>query len=270
MADSILHLVLTRFNVPTPGKESLIRGKPDWLVKRFGLFDTYCFPAMAGQTRKDFIWLVFFDSQTPDDFKRKIDTYRSHPCFTPVYVDSWDERVLPNAVAPLVKPEHRSLLTTRLDNDDGLSVDHMERLRASCREGDSTFLNFTEGTVLHGGRLYRHIHRSNAFLSRIEPIEGFQSVWAEQHQKVIERFPVRQISGPTAWLQVIHDTNVSNKVRGELTAPSTVMKSFPYLANIGLKNPGSGAVLMDRVIGSPLRALRDNGIALVKTIRGRK
>ncbi|MBP0576017.1 hypothetical protein J8J27_35390, partial [Mycobacterium tuberculosis] len=38
----------------------------------FDLFRTYCLPSVAAQTRQDFEWVIFFDEQTPDEFRRQI------------------------------------------------------------------------------------------------------------------------------------------------------------------------------------------------------
>ena len=36
MADDFAHVVTTRFNLATPGRESAFRNRPGWLAERFG------------------------------------------------------------------------------------------------------------------------------------------------------------------------------------------------------------------------------------------
>ncbi len=48
------HLILTRFNLATPGRESAIRNRPGWLAERFDLFERICLPSVASQTCRDF------------------------------------------------------------------------------------------------------------------------------------------------------------------------------------------------------------------------
>ncbi len=41
------HVLLTRFNLPTPGVEGLIRAREGWLQDRIELFELYCAPSVA-------------------------------------------------------------------------------------------------------------------------------------------------------------------------------------------------------------------------------
>ena len=65
MKPSIDHVILTRFNLPTAGVESLVRAQEGWLRDRQVLFEKYCLPSVKFQTRQDFSWIVYFDTQSP-------------------------------------------------------------------------------------------------------------------------------------------------------------------------------------------------------------
>src|SRR6478735_10278904 len=61
-----IHFILTRFNV----KNFYHCEEPtdEWLKGRLDLFRTYCLPSFEGQTNKNFRWLVFVDSESPEWF----------------------------------------------------------------------------------------------------------------------------------------------------------------------------------------------------------
>ena len=79
------HVILTRFNVATPGREAAFRNLPSWLENRFDLFERNCLPTVAGQTSRNFKWLVYFDPATPAAFKAKIESYRALVAFHPLF-----------------------------------------------------------------------------------------------------------------------------------------------------------------------------------------
>ncbi|MBY8850425.1 putative rhamnosyl transferase, partial [Saccharothrix sp. MB29] len=66
------HVVLTRFNLPSVGAESVVRAQEGWLTKRVGLFERYCLPSVAAQTSSDFRWLIYFDPESPQWLKDRI------------------------------------------------------------------------------------------------------------------------------------------------------------------------------------------------------
>ena len=48
------HVLLTRFNLPSKGHESLVRAQENWLRNRVVLFERYCLPSVAAQTCRSF------------------------------------------------------------------------------------------------------------------------------------------------------------------------------------------------------------------------
>jgi hypothetical protein len=74
---SFIHVITTRFNVPT-SVWTVTRGgaKPlseEWLKDRFEIFQKYCLPSFKNQSNKNFIWLVFFDANTPKKYMHEIE-----------------------------------------------------------------------------------------------------------------------------------------------------------------------------------------------------
>jgi Putative rhamnosyl transferase len=258
----LAHLVLTRFNV----RWIVGPHDTDWLAHRFDLFERYCLPSMRGQTEQGFRWLVFFDESTPEPYRSRVERYTDWPAFTPCFIGPPSSEVYDAAIAAHLDGAER-LLTTRLDNDDALARDAVERLQAAIRPGPREFLNFPDGYVWHRGRLYAHSHPSNAFLSLSEPAAGFRSAWADPHEEAARVAPVRQLPGEPAWLQVIHEHNVSNRVRGRRYPADRVRASFALDLGPEAADEGAAGYWLDRVVGHPARVARDGAFRVAKPVR---
>lgn len=265
----VFHILFTRFNVPSGGREKKFRADSDWLENRFDLFDDYCFPSVVSQTMQDFKWLVFFDIETPPEYKDKIQKYSGrYENFIPVYVPEWNAGVINNAVLSVLPNSAAWLLTTRLDNDDALHMDFMKELRSQTFKGNE-FFNFKNGFTFSNGVGYRHQHLSNAFLSFVEALDEsieISGVWKWQHVEVIEKFDVNQIYMEYAWLQLIHGGNISNKVRGNAIKPVEWRKYYPSISPGDINQVKGLDLLLDVCIKAPIREFRDLAILGLKKI----
>lgn len=76
--------------------------------------------------------------------------------------------------------------------------------------------------------------------------------------------PVLELDGQPGWLQVIHGTNVSNRIRGRLASPGEHACLFPTLLD-DVDQPTPGEELADLVAGRPWRVARDSGRQVTKT-----
>ena len=79
--------------------------------------------------------------------------------------------------------------------------------------------------------------------------------------------PAVVLRGAPGWLQVIHGTNVSNRVRGRRTRPSAHRAAFTGLLD-DLPDPTHAEIVRDTLLGAPSRALREGSRAAVKTAVG--
>lgn len=258
------HVLFTRFNVPSGGKEVKIRLKDDWLEKRFRLFEIFCLPSIEQQSNKNFLWLIYFDQETPALYKDKVLEYCARcPQIRPVWVEEWNTQTVKSGFIDNVPENTKSILTTRLDNDDGLHRDFIETLQHSV--SDYGYYNFPKGVVYRFGDAYSHTHMSNAFLSLLEEYEGFDGVWKHPHPEVIKKYKVKQLNLNDAWLQVIHDTNVSNKIRGRLLSSDTWTEGYPYLSSELVNENGFLKVAVIGNVKFLVTSLRDS---LFSVIRG--
>ncbi len=86
------HFIITRFNLrqenwDTTKNKTQINSE-FWIKNRFELFDKYCFPTVKAQTNQNFKWLVFFDVQTPKEYREIVVNYvRDYNNFIPLFID---------------------------------------------------------------------------------------------------------------------------------------------------------------------------------------
>lgn len=211
------HVLLTRFNVRIFGSHGL---DPEWLTHRFRFFERICFPSVMAQSIRGFRWILFCDRTTPDwALARLRSLIGTDDRVVTAFIDGPDTPENRHAtIAPLLPPGATHLITSRLDNDDGLACRFIETVQEQFAEQDFEFINFPDGHTCFHGRVYGWRHPSSPFLSLVERIAGsggtLRTVMSEPHQEVAARFPVRQVECGPAWLQVIHGRNAWNMVRG--------------------------------------------------------
>lgn len=267
----IAHVVLTRFNLATPGREQGFRNAPGWLEGRFDLFERYCLPTMAAQTNRNFIWLVLFDEATPEWARDRIVRCQQVCPFTALFLGMFDGagwgRMVRDAIGDPVPG--RLVVTSNLDNDDGLAVDYIARVQACAArawQGKTMAINLSHGLVLANRRLYLHYHRSCAFTNMVEAdTPEIRTTKTIRHMDLPALLPLVQIGGSPGWLQVVHGSNVSNKVRGKvIDKPGE--NAFPPSVLEEVENPGWFEKLLDNGVVAPVRALRDRVLVLIRRV----
>lgn len=217
------HYLLTRFNVRlTDGPAA----SDAWLRARLALFERFCLPSVLAQSSSGFEWIVFIDAESPDWFVGAL-AELARGRFDVVSVNgNWSlmtpSRVLADrAAGPQV-------ITSRLDNDDCIAVEYVERVQQSVTAGAREFINFTRGAQYSRGRFFVREDPSNAFISLVEELRPSvppQTVFVDSHDRLHRYGPVRQVVAPLQWVQVVHDANLANVVRG-LRVPARSVEPF--------------------------------------------
>ncbi len=270
---SVPHVLMTRFNLATPGREAAIRNRPDWLAGRFALFEDFCLPSVAAQTSRDFTWIVYFDKDTPDQFKDRVAELQRAVPFEAYYTGLFPASGWPQSLQQVLGSMPPRILTSRLDNDDALARDYMERTAdaaAGLNPDPRTAIVITEGFIRSGARAYRIRHPCNAFTSWLERTDGPDEVMTAMgivHIDAAKFGPLVQVPGEGGWLQVVHGGNVSNKVRGTRIAPDRLAERFHPGALVGLEPSSPVAIGLDNAVLSPLREGRDQLINTARRLR---
>jgi hypothetical protein len=244
------HIITTSFNWGwLDSTRNDINGKPvntfAWLDRRVELFEKYCLPSIENQTNRDFTWHVIFDEKTPENYYKK---YEDVPN---IYISF---EALEHYIERIMKDDpHLYLLTSRLDNDDGLSTDYVNELhkvanRFIDKDEDKMFINFPVGFAI-GSQVFKMWYRSNPFSALLEKVGNpgtLDSILAYQtskspgfrgHGSYEKLWKTHQaITENPMWFHTLHESNLANKeqqlfslVRREYIADYKNLPGFKYL-----------------------------------------
>ena len=200
-------------------KEDIVTNK-DYLEKRFKLFEKYYLPSLNSQTDKKFKAIVLFHTQTPEEFKEKIKQYKKqYDFFEPLYVDSYNIDAIREVIKKTTK--NNWIMTLRIDNDDAVSTKFVETMKQNFAPIDKMYLSPADGACfeVNNNIAYSYRHKSGHFLGKVERndknlVTVYQKNYDEfmEHPKAIKLKDFLLIETPKEpmWLEVIHDSNVSN------------------------------------------------------------
>ena len=217
------HFILTRFNIALwhQAKDGCEVRTNQWLKHRFSLFETYCLPSIAAQTCKSFDWIILFDSNTSDYYKKKIAGYQAKcPQLIPIYVDASQaiqfRQVFKTEIEKRLKASR--VITSYLDNDDALNIKYVEDVqKRALSVSDNTFINYTDGYQVFTDYQYvLKVHfPTNHFISVVEQgvpsmiktVYGYGShaILNEKHGIKIEK-----VKNLPMWCEVVHEKNMYN------------------------------------------------------------
>ncbi len=215
------HFLITRFNLRTENWTTAKDGSPvltkEWLENRFHLFETYCLPSVINQTEQDFTWLVFFDTQTPQEYKKKVkEISEQYKNFSPVFIDGIDQ--LNNSLLEEIKKKVVSndeyIITSRLDNDDIIHKDFIKTIQSLFQPKDKTVIDLRKGYQITLGKPFTQIREVynvfNPYISLIESADGFKTVFHKQHKEWKHSDSVITYEKMRMWGEVVHKENMLN------------------------------------------------------------
>lgn len=233
--DMLRHYILTRFNLRLWRKDknnhaTLCR---EWLDERFQLFEKYCLPSVAGQTVKDFLWVVLFDRDTPQHYKDKVEEYKkSCPMFFPVFVRPDAGYMFQLIFQQFIERDLKALqgegkrvekvVTTYLDNDDALNKLYVERIQQlAVNLSDKTYITFYYGLQYFPDLniANRVRYRENHFNSFVEvPDEKCRvlTTYCSSHAFIFKdkKYKVHSVEDKETpmWMECVHPRNVMNDI----------------------------------------------------------
>lgn len=193
----------------------------EWLEHRFSLFERFCLPSLMGQTCGEFVWIVLFDSSTPDCYKKRVEGYRAMcPQFAPIYVEPKCGRNFAQIFREEVikRMDSGRILTTYLDNDDALDRRFVEDVQRRAEMlVDNTVINYNDGFqyyVEHNFML-SICYPTNHFVSVVEAADpnGLKTIYGYGSHAYIHNIPgvkIGHVKGQPIWCEVVHDRNMDN------------------------------------------------------------
>lgn len=234
------HYILTRFNLRatdwtfTKNKEKVLT--EEWLKERFDLFENFCFSSVKNQSNQNFKWLVFFDVNTPEFYKIKVEEFRkSYENFYPFFIDG-----MPNFLPEIVKniklmDNEKYIITSRLDNDDSIHEDYVKVIQRYFDQQNHLAIDLIDGYTLQIGekiRLGFQKHLYNPFISLIEKKDDFKTVWfRSRHGSWKYEKNIIRVKNKRLWLGIIHSKNKVNKFEGYGKVDAEIINKF-HIAKI--------------------------------------
>ena len=213
------HFILTRFSAVF--REGLEPPAEEWLRFRLELFRGVCCPSVRAQT-VPVRWLVFFDDRCSREFRAEVEQL-ANGLFEPVWTHVAFDHVCQAAVGERARAAY--VITTRLDSDDAIACEYAGAIQAEFAHQDLLYLSFPRGLQIdRAGTVYRYTYPSGPFISLIERRRGDalpRTVLAApgRHREVRRLGPLREVQSPAMWLQLVHDGNIANSVRGVRVDP---------------------------------------------------
>lgn len=230
------HYLITRFNVPVKNWEVDKAGNrvldKTWIEHRLRLFNTYCAPTIGGQSNTNFTWLIYCDHRTEEDYLRRITETVSgiHQAEIRLVEDFY--KLLDDLRDTVSRCPTPYIITSRLDNDDGLGIDFVNDVQANFSSGDLKIINFTKGILYDG---HRHVlteirySQRNHYGSLIETLKQGQiplTVLGYPHGNPPEKSEIVNVSTRLSWLKIIHERNMASKTNGKPLLNNSVVVHF--------------------------------------------
>lgn len=226
------HFLVTQFNLlqfplGVEGEDNWV----DWTRRRIKLFETYCLPSLLNQSNKNFTWLIYFDKQTPDEFKPLIDELcRNHTFIQPRFADGNDEfeKKYLRDIKTLADGAEW-LLISRTDNDDCLHKDAIQTIQDNFKQQDNFLISLTSGYTFNvvTKELSHYFYPMSPFITIIEDNskDNIQGVFCKSHTywNELRLFMYKELLGlnkksrfvlnKPLWMQIVHGENVSNSAK---------------------------------------------------------
>lgn len=272
------HYLVTRFNVPFTGHApEFFSGETrsqDWLKQRIRLFADYCVPAVAGQSNLAFTWLIYLDPETErSDIIRIRAAIPANLRVEFRYVDDYsllleDLRSYCNASGTAY------VITSRLDNDDALGIDFIDRVQSAFEPEDRVLINFLGGVYYDPVRRLATHHRhkvNNSFTSLIERISPGASPLTVLGFPHLEPPPsVQVLNVPYAfafWIN-LHGTNAgSRQPHGWPLFRRTAVAHFAF--SPGLVRISLPATLAYTIRWAPRAFIRKSAFRIRQVLHGK-
>lgn len=215
------HFIATRFNLKKSDWKKSKSGNSvltnEWLEHRFNLFENYCFPSVTKQSNQNFIWCIFFDVDTPQNFKDKIVDLTSNTSnAVPLFIDGMDNLniAFKSYINENISNSDSHIITTRIDNDDIIHEDFVNIIQSLFQPSDLSVIDLRNGYQVSIDvakpeiRLYNHPF--NAFISVIENTKSFETVFARMHYDWKTEKNIISYKKKRLWMELSHEENFVN------------------------------------------------------------
>ena len=184
-----------------------------YFTDRFNIFCNITLKSFEEQTNKDFILCVYHTNLIPKDRKKLFDNLEKKYSFIRfIYVDGI-ELHLPDDL------KEKDLLTFRLDNDDGVTTDFIEKMQEIKKTSKERNFVISIPNIRKIMRVDENVYKTNAIYYPSNSI-GLAYFSTENktimdlkcdHRKMCENYSSKIIDG-NCGLQIINGYNVGNSI----------------------------------------------------------
>lgn len=259
--DQLPIIVITRFSFlgnsgwkSEASRDEALLFQPERLARRLALFSTLTLPSLAGQTDQGFQHVILTSDRLPEATLADLEA----ACLQ-AYGGPGRHVILARPPSPARRPlrlhmkalhEEGAVVQVVLDDDDGLSLDFIARMRRDLQKTTKLapeiidplpfFLSYPRGYGLdfseQGTRLYTHSYPYiNLGLTMVAEASG-KNILAINHKEAPRKFGGRRIRRKRMFVRAVHGFNDSRvKPSGRWTllddwqADPDIRDRFPYL-----------------------------------------
>lgn len=219
---TFIHIITTRFNVPTENWSHTRSGHAaltnEWHDHRFDIFQKYTFPSFKNQKNKNFVWLVFFDVSTKTKYKQIIKNLEQEfPNFIPVYVRDGGEinSGITGIFRNYFQEDTQFIISTDIDNDDLLHEDFVDTIQSLFKPVPNAVIDLRRGlqmSLIKGNQVLvnEYYAVANPFVSLVENINSFKTIMNERHNNFRHYDHVISYDQKPLFIQLIHTHNLMN------------------------------------------------------------
>jgi hypothetical protein len=218
----ILHMILTRYAVKIWDDKVLNK---DFVEARRPILESFAMQSLLQQRNKNFIWVVFIDSNFYDQesewIMKELDGKFPVLCIKvtgsfAIQPAQWLDQVQ----SKLSIDSERVYLSTRLDSDDAIAPTYVEKVqKLSAKHTGKFLIDFSLGLYadLSNSQFRLHRYRSSQTLTYVEYCkpQEFESVYKGHHGYMLwNEKHYRTWNFSPQWLITIHGSNAFNKLEG--------------------------------------------------------
>ena len=193
--------------------------------------------SLAAQTTKDWEWVVLLDRHDPF-LKRRQRVVRSVGVPTRIFYTEGDGEDLQRDAALAYRAEwgsvvdsaHGHVLMTRMDDDDALAPNALQRVQEAWEwepSDERRVYIIPEGFRVWNGHYDPVRHESNAWATLATPPGDALTVYGYSHKRVENFAAVQLLEGEPGWLWVRHRDAMSGHRRAERPIDDELRARFP-------------------------------------------
>ncbi|HUR32015.1 MAG TPA: glycosyltransferase [Saprospiraceae bacterium] len=218
------HYLITRYNVPLEGwhvdRSGISTRDVTWLRHRQLLFEAYCVPTIRAQSEKNFTWLIYCDKETPESHLAAINKVVAPITQAKVRLVGDYFECMSDIDQQLTSSETLFVITSRVDNDDGLGIHYIKTIQSHFMAEDKLIINLLHGNGYNVPKqvatILKNI-RNNHFGTLIEfrnSNGGHISVRGFQHGNPPSNFRVVNVQESNSWIKIFHERNLKSSAFG--------------------------------------------------------